>query len=198
MTIIDPATSSTIIDSDTGPGTLLLDKLIIDSTGTDQFDRDGSFASDGNIDGNCLNKLASNDWFQQAAPKTADPQFLYSLLEVNEFKHLSAKDKAATLTALSARTAYDFYKREYRSNALPHTIYVSGGGVNNLTLMEYLSTYFSPVPVQSIETIGVPSELRVPLSLGLTVDSFVTATSAIPWETGNFPRIEPLGRWVLP
>jgi|SRR5690554_2516853 len=197
ISVIDTENSSLLVDSDTGPGTCLLNKLIKEYGNGIGFDRDGSLASQGNIDGTCLNHFAEHHWFLKPAPKTANYDQFDGFLDDPRLNSLNDADKISTVTSLTARTAYDFFKREYNLKSSPDTIYLSGGGANNLALMDYLQTYFDPLPVKSIEEIGIPTDTRIPLALGLTVDSYICGNS-IFWETGNTPRIEPLGRLVLP
>ena len=197
ISIIDTSTNSLICDSDSGPGNCLLNKTIQQLNSPEGFDRDGSFAAQGEVNGLSLNKLAADPWFLKPSPKQASTNQFKSLLDDPSLQELSPSDLTATVTALSAKTAYDFFRREYRPEAMPASVYVSGGGSHNLTMIEYLSTYFDPLPVKSIEELGIPSNMRIPLALGLSVDSFLTGTT-IPWETGNNPRIDPVGRWVVP
>jgi 1,6-anhydro-N-acetylmuramate kinase len=110
---------------------------------------------------------------------------------------LSPYDKIATLTALTARTAFEFFKREYHHVLSPETVWVSGGGANNLTLLEFLSTYFDPVKVKSVEESGIPAALRIPLALGLSVREFIAGHPG-PWKAGANPEIAGVGRWILP
>ncbi|HEX3018811.1 MAG TPA: anhydro-N-acetylmuramic acid kinase [Chitinispirillaceae bacterium] len=198
MTIVDVTTSSLLVDSDCGPGSCLQNKFVKEHLNIkDGFDRDGSIAAEGKVEGNCLNKLSSTEWFLKPAPKNALANEFDSLLSDPALKLLSTADQAATITALSARAAYDFYRREYKLKVSPQALYISGGAVNNLTLMEYLKTYFSPIPVHNIETLGIPSDMKIPLALGITADAYISGLS-IPWESGNTPKIDPLARWVLP
>ncbi len=198
MTVIDVATSTILIDSDCGPGSCLQNKFIKENLNIKEgFDRDGCFAAGGKVEGACLNELASTEWFLKGAPKNALLNEFDDLLQCPSLKSLPAADQAATITALSARSAYDFFRREYKLKISPNSIYVSGGAVNNLTLMDYLKTYFAPIPVQSIEELGIPADMRIPLALGITSDAYINGIP-IPWESGNSPKIDPLARWVLP
>lgn len=197
MTIIDTMTSTLIIDSITGPGTYLIDKLAKNISTDDNFDRDGSLASQGKVDGECLNTLVTGPWFLKAAPKYADPDQFDELLDDPTLKTLQSFDRLATITALTARSLYNFFRTEYKGIIKPDSIYISGGGANNLTLMEYLSAYFQPITIKSIEALGIPVDMRIPLALGLTVDSYIEGTSIL-WETGNNPKITKIGRWIEP
>jgi anhydro-N-acetylmuramic acid kinase len=197
ITVIDTESSSVLVDSDCGPGSCLLNKVIKEFNTGESFDRDGSFSARGNVDGDCLNRLAQSQWLLKPAPKQAYSDQFDQLLDDPALREMSPSDRASTVTALTAKAIYDFFRREIRSSVAPSAVYISGGGTNNLTLMEYLSTYFDSVPVKSIQELGIPPEMRIPVALGLTVDAFLSGT-AVPWETGNNPRIEPLGRWVIP
>lgn len=198
MTVTDSVTSSILTDSDCGPGSCTINKLIKELTNNkDSFDRDGSFAAKGKVDGDCLNKLATSDWFKKASPKYALKNDFDYLLHDPALKSLSPEDQAATITALTARAAYDFYRVEYKQKITPQAVFISGGAVNNLTLMDYLKTYFQPIPVHSIEELGIPSDMKISLALGITADAQISGSS-IPWECGNNPKINPMGRWVLP
>jgi anhydro-N-acetylmuramic acid kinase len=197
ITVVDTSSSTLIIDSDTGPGTHLIDMIARKVSTDDNFDRDGTLASKGTVDGECLNTLVSNPWFLKPSPKFAFPDQFENLLDNAMLKMLSPHDQLATITAHTARSIYNFFRSEYKGAILPTKIYISGGGVNNLTLMEYLSAYFQPIAICSVEELGIPADMRIPLSLGLTVNSYLSGLS-IPWETGNNPRITAIGRWVVP
>jgi anhydro-N-acetylmuramic acid kinase len=199
ITIIDTVKGETLVDSDTGPGTCCINHFVQQHAGDDNegFDRDGTFAAKGNVDGELLNKLTNDAWFLKPAPKQAQPSQFAGLLGDPGFSALSTENQLATATALSARTIYDFFRREFTSPITPETVLLSGGGSNNLTLQHYLKTYFDTIPVESIETLGVPIDMRIPLALGLSVNACAGGT-AIPWSTGDNPRMKPVGRLVWP
>ncbi len=197
FTIVDNQAMTTVLDSDIGPGTSLIDRAARDAGCPDGFDRDGSFAARGTVDNECLSALAGQEWFQRPSPKRAFQQDFMALYQDQRVAALSPYDKIATLTALTARTAFEFFKREYRHVLTPEVLRVSGGGANNLTLLEFLSTYFDPVKVHSVEDSGIPAALRIPLALGLSVHEYIAGHPG-PWKTGTSPQITGIGRWVEP
>jgi anhydro-N-acetylmuramic acid kinase len=134
-------------------------------------------ASQGKVDSNCVESLASFDWFGIAPPKFTIAETFTELLRHESLQALSPQDKVATLTALTARIIYDFCKKEFITQSNDLSIYISGGGANNQTLLEYLTTYFDPLPVKTVEEIGVPVDLYIPLAFGLTVDACVTGNA---------------------
>jgi len=186
-----------ILDTDIGPGTCLINRAAKDAFCPDGFDRDGLFAAQGKVDAHCLESLASAEWFAKPSPKQAHIGDLMKLYDHACTANLTGKDKLATLTALTARGAFDLFKREYRHVIAPEIIWISGGGANNLTIMEFLKTYFNPLPIKRTDEIGIPAELFVALALGLTVDAFCMGQTGT-WKSGNNPEIEGIGTWVLP
>lgn len=110
---------------------------------------------------------------------------------------LAPHDKLATVTALTCRTVYDFFRREYHEPNPPEAIILSGGGANNLSLVKYFATYFGHLPLTNCEELGIPVEMRIPLSLGLSVDAFFKGTSD-GWEDGATPHKGPRCRLTMP
>ncbi len=186
-----------IVDSISGPGTCLINKAASETGANEGFDRDGSLAQQGEVDTDCLEFLASDDWFKQAAPKTAKIEFFDKWYHKECLQRIKPIDRLSTITALTARTISNFLKKELDGLQTPHAIYVSGGGVNNIVLIELLGAYLSPVPVKSVEELGIPTEGRIPLSLGLAVDRFIQGKQRMKGHKLSKEKM-PLGKWIFP
>lgn len=197
MTIIDRALERCILDSDTGPGMCLINRCAHEAGCPDGFDRDGSEAAKGRVDCACLDALATSPWFLRNAPKEARNELFDPLLQKPCVMGLAPLDKLATITALTARTVYDFFRKEYREPSAPEAVIISGGGANNLSLGKFLSTFFGHLPVQSSEALGIPGEMRIPLAIGLSVDAFLRER-AVLWEGGKLDFKGRIGRVTLP
>ena len=197
MTIIDKNSSGLLLESDTGPGTVIIDKSAKDANCPEGFDRDGKLTSQGAANAECLQILSEDPWLTKSAPKQASPEIFTHLLNHPCLKPLSSIDKLATITALTAKSIYDFYRREYREADAPQALWISGGGANNLALIDFLSASFGSIPVKNVEELEIPADMKIPLTLGLTADAFICGKK-VPWESGNHPFIEPLGRWSVP
>ena len=197
MAVVDNQAMAIVLDSDIGPGTCLINLAAREAGCQDGFDRDGSFAAKGKVDSACLGALMAHEWFSRPAPKQAFLQELAGLYSLPQVAALSPLDRLATLTALTARSAFEFFKREYRQVIPAEVVWLSGGGANNLTLIEYLGTYFDPVKVKSVEESGIPAALRIPLALGLSVHEYISGHRG-PWNVRPNPEIRGIGRWVFP
>lgn len=197
ITAIDSLKSKIIIDSDTGPGTYLIDLAAQEAGCSYGFDRDGVTALSGNVKTKALEILLTDKWFKQPAPKYADIDFFSNLFRHQCLKGLSAADKISTLTAFTALTISNFYKREYSYPKKPEVIWLSGGGTYNQALVDFLNAYFSPITVKPIKELGIPNNSRLPLSLGLTVQACLNQQQIIN-RGGKILTIEQLGNWVSP
>jgi len=197
LTIIDTSRPVVLVDSITGPGTCLIDKVAKSILEVESFDRDGNLAAKGNVDGELLNTLVSEAWFTQSGTKTAVSGHFDYILAIPEISRLSPHDRIATITALTARSIYNYYRTEYKESSAPDRILISGGGANNLTIQEYLKTYFQTIPISSIETISVPVDMRIPFALGLTVNASISGVT-VPFDNGTAPKITSIGRWYYP
>ncbi|MBN1761409.1 MAG: anhydro-N-acetylmuramic acid kinase [Chitinispirillaceae bacterium] len=200
MTVVDTRKSEILIDSDTGPGTCCINSVmqrITAGTDSEKIDRDGTLAAQGTVNGECLQRLSDFPWFSKPAPKQAAPELFEELAADERLATLSDADRLATITALTARSIYNFYRTESRFSTDDQTVLLSGGGSNNQTLTRYIATYFDSIPVKNVERYGIPADMRIPLALGLTVNTYIGGTP-IPWETGSNPTVQPMGKWVLP
>jgi anhydro-N-acetylmuramic acid kinase len=192
--IYDTHAHHTILDTDIGPGTSLINKAASEADCPDHFDRDGSASAQGKVHTGCLELLASQKEFSPVIPRQVSPSEIMKLYDHPCLESLTPIDKLATLTALTARTVFDVYKNTYRHVVKPETIWLSGGGANNLTLLDFLTTYFAPIPVKRIDEAGVPVELFIPLALGLSVDAFYMGDSRV--KSGNTADSQEIGTWV--
>jgi anhydro-N-acetylmuramic acid kinase len=197
LTIIDTEKERILVDCDTGPGACLIDRAARDAGCEDGFDRDGSAAQQGHIDTDCLETLAQSAVFTAGGLKSADAEAIVALYEQPCLRRLSPFDRLATVTALTARTVSNYYYAQDLGGRTPAALYVSGGGSNNLLLLEFLSAYFSPIPVKNIEELGAPAEGRIPLSLALTVNDALDTHTLAP-RAGSKKAAAPLGKWIFP
>jgi anhydro-N-acetylmuramic acid kinase len=197
ITIVNADAGQILADTDIGPGTVLLNQIVSNINSSEQFDRDGTMASQGKVDSQCLDELTRFDWFGTPCPKFASPEQFSELLKNPTLQALSSQDKITTITALTARIIYDFCRKEPTSQEKELSIYISGGGAHNQTLIEFLKTYFDPIAVNTIEELGIPVDMYTPLAFGLTVDAFVSGNNG-QWQAGNNPTISSIGRWIIP
>jgi len=129
---------------DTGPGGGLLDDWMRRRQNK-QMDMNGALAASGKAQMKYVDEITSHEYFIAPAPKSLD-RFDF---KTNALDALSDEDGAATLVALTAeciRIALEICPSS------PKTIYVTGGGRHNATLISEISskTDVSTLPVEAL------------------------------------------------
>ncbi|MBN1981054.1 MAG: anhydro-N-acetylmuramic acid kinase, partial [Chitinivibrionales bacterium] len=137
------------------------------------------------------------EWFKRPGPKEVETRLTFELLNHPCLASLPPINKLATLTALVACSITSFFKREYTLSKLPDGLVLSGGGTNNLALVEFLKAYFNPLQLKNCEDLGIPSAAKSCLSLALTFNSCLN-DERITVQKGLAPRIGTFGRWIAP
>lgn len=155
ITYLTAGNSQSVIGFDCGPGNTLLDGWSQQHIGK-AYDAGGEWAAGGTINRGLLDRLLSDHFFQQPAPKSTgrdyfNPQWLTAYLK-NYESNLLAQDIQATLTALTAHSIAQSVKQLKVKDA---EIIVVGGGVHNSYLLQLLQQQLSPMAVHSSAICGV-------------------------------------------
>jgi anhydro-N-acetylmuramic acid kinase len=146
---------------DTGPGNALMDHAVWRlSGGMQRFDADGALAAGGRVDDALLGELLGHPYFSMQPPKSTGRE-LFGAQLVEPFmarcleRGLSASDVLATLTAFTAHSIADQYRRFLPGR--PDEVVVGGGGSRNPVLMRLLSELLDPAQLRQHEEFGLPS-----------------------------------------
>ncbi len=196
------ANARDVIASDTGPGNMIIDALVeIVTDGTQRYDPSGQFAAQGKICESLLTEWLRHPFLAIKPPKTTGrevfgAQFARQALKQGEAAGVSPFDVIATITEFTAQTIFDYYGRFLLPNHCIHTIYISGGGVHNMTLMQRLKSLFHPTPLRSIDSDGMPSDAKEAVAFAILANEAVHANPTnLPQVTGaSLPKV--LGKFV--
>ncbi len=137
----------TLIAFDTGPGNGPLDDWISRHTGQG-FDRDGTLARSGQVNGAVLGRLLSDAYFAKPPPKSLDRLDFAATLAASGLDALAPADGAATLVAFTAQAV-----AAAPLPAPPLRWLVTGGGRRNPAIMDALRHALG-VPVDPVEAVG--------------------------------------------
>lgn len=135
--------SNELVAFDTGPGNCLLDMWVEEKTGS-LFDKDGRLAASGTADRDVLESVLSNTFFDQAWPKSLDR----TDFDLSSFSSLSVENGAATLVEF---TVQSIVRGIQQCPAPPRSVFVTGGGRHNKTMMMRLASECS-CPVRPVES----------------------------------------------
>jgi anhydro-N-acetylmuramic acid kinase len=146
---------------DTGPGNALIDHAVWRlSGGMQRFDAEGALAAAGRVDDLLLAELLSDPYFLLQPPKSTGrelfgAQFVDPAIDRALAAGLSRADVVATLTAFTAHSIADQYRRFLPGR--PDEVVVGGGGSRNPVLMRLLSELLDPAQIRLHEDFGLPS-----------------------------------------
>ncbi|BAO45568.1 anhydro-N-acetylmuramic acid kinase [Thiolapillus brandeum] len=147
-----PATGNLVTGFDTGPGNCLMDRWCQKHLER-PYDKDGSWASQGEIDSRLMQTLLEDAYFHMPPPKsTGTEYFNLEWLEhrLQEHPDIDDRDVQASLLALTASTITRAIQ-DWAADA--EEILVCGGGVHNHALISTLSRMLSPQAVASTDSI---------------------------------------------
>ena len=151
----------TIFAFDNGAGNMLIDyyvKKLFDLP----FDKNGDIAKQGKIDEAWLKVLLNEPYYELQPPKTtgrelfnhnyAEKMFLYA--PKNKY------DVIATITALTAKTITDSYKKFILPKTSIDEVVLGGGGAYNETLKNFMKYYYPEIVIKTHEDFGIPNKLK--------------------------------------
>lgn len=165
---------------DTGPGNLLLDAWVrrkFERT----FDRDGSLSGQGKPVDALLKKMLADPYFRRKPPKsTGRDYFNVNWLLAFGVARLDPRNVLATLAELTARTVGDSIMRFCPG---VKEVYLCGGGVRNLDLINRLERALSGIRVTSTQKLGIhPDWVEAAAFAWL-------AQRALKHESGSLPKV---------
>lgn len=186
-----------ILAFDTGPGNMVIDEMVrIITDGQKSYDRNGKMASEGVPSEHLLQKLLSHPFVRRRPPKTTGREefgtdFARKLLDEANRLGVSDADLFATVTAYTAECIHQNYERFILPEYDVSEILISGGGMRNLTLMDFLRERFRPIPVRSVEDFGLVSDAKEAVAFA------VLANEAVHGNPGNVPSATGADRPVV-
>jgi anhydro-N-acetylmuramic acid kinase len=184
------ASCAQVIAFDTGPGNMVID-AVMERLFRKPYDRDGRVAASGKVLDGVIVDILRQPFFSRKPPKTAGrEEFGREFTErfVRSCGRSAPRDLVATATALTARSIGDALRRfVLRVQGAYGEFIVSGGGVNNPTLMAMLANELRPLglDVRSSDEFGLPSEAKEAAAFALLgYETWHRRPSNVPSATG--------------
>lgn len=153
--------------TDTGTGNTLIDVFVKLHFPEMSYDKDAQIARKGNVNPDLLEALKNNPFFKGPFPKTTGPElfnldYIQRAMAESQTQHLAVEDVLATLTRFSAETAAEailFAINQTEATTDTITVYVSGGGIHNPLLMEYLKELL-PCSFKNTNDLGISADAK--------------------------------------
>lgn len=155
-----PANSSidSVLTTDTGPGNKLIDLAVKRTFPEKNYDNGGELAAKGTIVPEVIQQMLKDPFFERPFPKSTGTEYFNSDWMMKYTESLSDLDRIATLTAFTAETiaqsSLHFAKKE------SFTLYVSGGGAYNRTLVTQLAKRLPEIVVAPFDELGFSADSK--------------------------------------
>jgi anhydro-N-acetylmuramic acid kinase len=162
-------------------GNAPFDDLIKEKFGRD-FDENGALAKSGEVDFYLAEQILKNEIFHKKPPKSFDRNDFSKITQI--LKNLKIQDALATLAYIHAKVIkinLEFFKKK------PRTIFVCGGGVKNLAIMDEIKNQLNEVEIKAAKEIGLNADsVEAEAFAFLAIRSFLNLPISFPKTTRSF------------
>ena len=197
-------TFDTVCAADTGPGNMCIDAVVSEITeAAEHYDKDGMRAAQGTPHQLLIDKWLKHPFFHLSPPKTTGREMfghtyaLKCLAGCRKYE-LSANDCIATLTELTVQTIADYIERFITGQNPIDTLYVSGGGVHNRTIMRRLDELLEDTAVEPVDNSGISADAKEAIAFAILANETLHGHAGnLPSATGASVR-KILGKFVCP
>lgn len=185
-----------IIAFDNGPGNMIIDRFAdIITDGRLKYDKNGDLASKGKLDQDLLERLCAHPYLSKPPPKSTGRedfgiQFSDDLFKELKQNNIDVHDAIATITAFTAKSISDSYRKFIQPCHKIHEVIVSGGGVSNPVLFQFLKDCLVDISIRKVDDFGIPSSAKEALAFAILANETVSGNPGnIPSATGAQQRV---------
>lgn len=160
---------------DTGPGTMIIDEAVKQLKGM-PYDRNGDIAFKGKINVDLLKELMNMDYVKKLPPKTTGremfgEEFTYNLIK--KWSHISDENFICTITAFTANSISEGYKKFIFPNVKIEEIIIGGGGSYNNTLVGMLKRLLPDYKIMIQEDLGYSSDAKEAIAFAILANETI-------------------------
>ena len=190
--------------ADTGPGNMCIDAVVTEITeGTEHYDKAGARAAQGTSYQPLTDEWLKHPFFQLPPPKTTGREmfgntFAMECLATCRKHGLADNHCIATLTELTVQTITHYIAQFVTAQNPIDTLYVSGGGVHNQTIMRRLGEILADTAVEPVDNSGISADAKEAIAFAILANETLHGHSGnLPSATGaSVQKI--LGKFVSP
>jgi anhydro-N-acetylmuramic acid kinase len=181
------ATAAEVIAFDTGPGNAVIDALVRAASGGEaHFDAGGARALRGRASKGLLAELLTDPFFLLPPPRSTGRErfgdaYAAKVRDIGRGLGLEDDDLIATAVQLTAASIGLAIEQFVTPRASVDAVYLSGGGLENPSLVAALKRRLEPVRVRPLEDLGVPAGAKEAIAFAFL------AHRTLMGEPGNVP-----------
>ncbi|MCS4227750.1 anhydro-N-acetylmuramic acid kinase [Sphingobacterium sp. BIGb0165] len=186
--------------TDLGPGNTMMNQYM-KAHFDQEMDRDAMIAKKGTVNEPLLEQLLAEEFLTLEFPKTTGPElfnldYLKEAQKRSETLDLSAEDIMATLNRFSAQAMINGIRRQALGLA-NFSVYISGGGLHNPLLFEYIKANLPDIKVESFATLGVDPDAKEAVLFALLANETLTGNKSNVEHIKDSPAVC-MGKISLP
>lgn len=175
------------ITTDTGPGNTLIDAATQQFFSRD-YDEDGAIARMGEVNRKAVDALKADPYFRKSLPKTTGPElfnleWVDRLLFKADVADIAPENLIASLSRLTAETIADAIQKVLGKDR-EAVIYLSGGGIHNPVLRNWIQQLLPDYEIRSFETIGFNPDAKEAVLFAVLANEMLTG-EGFPMETAS-------------
>ncbi len=185
-----------VIAFDTGPGNMIIDHVVSRiSRDRHRYARAGSLAGRGQVNESLLAELMKHRFLRRRPPKSTGreefgAQFAEALYERARKKGIAGLDIVATVTAFTASSIAEAYRRFLPAGRWVDEVILCGGGARNRTLVRMLQEQLRPAKVKTTDEFGISADAKEAVSFAiLAAETVRGVASNVPGATGAERRV---------
>ncbi len=178
-----------ILAFDTGPGNMVIDGVMrLISQGKRHCDRGGALAAQGRIDEMLLRELLRHPFLRRRPPKSTGreefgQEYCERFYRQSQQRELAPEDMLATVTAFTARTIAEAYRRFLPR--MPDELVLCGGGAHNRTLVRLLRQDLPGVTMRTTDEFGISVDAREAVAFAILAWATIRGVANnVPSATG--------------
>jgi len=168
------------------------------------YDKDAEIARKGTVNSDLLKALKNNSFFKASFPKTTGPElfnldYVQKAMIESQTQQLVVEDVLATLTRFSAETAAEAILFAINQNNITSkdcTVYVSGGGVHNPLLMEYLNELVA-CQFKNTNDLGISADAKEAILFAVLANETITGSPTYFGTKQGIPSVR-MGKISFP
>ncbi|MEO6820901.1 MAG: anhydro-N-acetylmuramic acid kinase [Ginsengibacter sp.] len=197
-----PADNQNIFSTDTGPGNGMMDAYIQMIMPGTYYDNNAALAKKGKINDELLGELKKEKFFNLAFPKTTGPElfnvaYLQRAQVNSNTNSLNEADVMATLNRFTSETITDAIKNIAGFKNKNGKIYISGGGMHNPLIKEYLEEY-TGLPICSTAEKQINPDAKEAILFAVLANETLAGDADFYKKLGaKFPAVS-MGKISLP
>jgi anhydro-N-acetylmuramic acid kinase len=193
--------ASKVFSTDVGPGNTLMDQFVQKNYPGLYFDENATISTAGTVSAALLDQLMESEFLKAGFPKTTGPElfnlgYLKNAQEKSGTTTLGKEDVMATLCLFSATVIIQAVEKCFGKEKTPF-VYISGGGMHNPLLLQYLKQGLSKAKFFSTSDLAINPDAKEAVLFAILANETLVGDQTNFGDREGVPSVQ-MGKVCLP